>query len=45
MDRIIADTRSNGATPEQTLSRVLQELRDAKEIEFIDDHGTYCKLF
>jgi putative restriction endonuclease len=45
MDRIIADTGSKGDTPDQTLSRILQELRDADEIEFIDDHGTYCKLF
>ena len=45
MDRIIADTASKGATPEQTLSRILQELRDSNEIEFIDERGTYCKLF
>ena len=45
LDKIIADTGSKGATPEQTLSRVLQELRDSGEIEFIDDDGTYCRLF
>jgi len=45
LNRIIADTGSKGATPKQTLSRILQELRDAGEIEFIDNHGTYCKLF
>jgi len=42
--RIIADTGSTGATPEQTLSRILQELRDVGEIEFIDNDGTYRKL-
>lgn len=40
LDAIIADTGSAGATPYQTLSRVLQELRDASVLEFID-HGTY----
>jgi hypothetical protein len=45
MRRIIADTGSMGATPDQTLSRILQELRDSGQIEFIDNHGTYCKLF
>ena len=45
LSKIIADTNSKGSTPEQTLSRVLQELRKAGEIEFIDNHGTYCKLF
>jgi len=44
LGRIIADAGSTGATPDQTLSRILQELRDAGEIEFIDNDGTYCKL-
>jgi hypothetical protein len=43
--RIVSDTNAKGATPEQTLSRILQELRNAGEIEFVDDHGIYCKLF
>ena len=37
---IIDETGSQGATPEQTLSRELQELRDAGVIEFLDP-GTY----
>jgi len=35
LGRIIADTGSTGATPAQTLSRVLQELRDAGEVKFV----------
>jgi hypothetical protein len=37
---IIAETRTSGATPEQTLSRILQELREGGFVEFIDN-GTY----
>lgn len=37
---IIAATGSAGATPQQTLSRELQQLRDAGLIEFVDA-GTY----
>ena len=33
--RIVDETRSDGRTPWQTLSRVLQELRDDGEIEFL----------
>jgi putative restriction endonuclease len=40
MEAIIAVTASTGATPWQTLSRVLQELRDAGKIEFVAD-GVY----
>lgn len=40
LDAIVADTGSAGATPHQTLSRELQQLRDAGTIEFIDA-GTY----
>ena len=36
MDRIVSDTSSRGRTPEQTLSRVLQELRDLGEVQFLD---------
>lgn len=42
LDAIVADTGSAGATP-QTLSRELQQLRDAGVIEFIDQ-GTYRRL-
>src|SRR5690606_40849873 len=38
---IIADTGSRGKTPQRTLERVCQELRDAGMIEFVDDRGTY----
>ncbi len=38
---IIEETDSAGATPAQTLSRVLQELRDIGMIEFVDNRGTY----
>lgn len=37
---IIADTGSTGVTPHQTLSRELQQLRDAGAIEFLA-HGSY----
>ena len=40
LDAIVADTGSAGATPQQTLSRELQQLRDAGVLEFLD-HGTY----
>ena len=40
LERIVTDTQSDGSTPEQTLSRVLQELRDSGEINFLD-HGRY----
>jgi putative restriction endonuclease len=41
LDRIVSETGSQGATPHMTLSRELQQLRDAGVIEFIDDHGGY----
>ncbi|WP_243406098.1 HNH endonuclease [Sphingosinicella sp. YJ22] len=40
LDAIVADTGSAGATPHQTLSRELQQLRDVGFMEFIDA-GTY----
>jgi putative restriction endonuclease len=43
LDAIVADTGSAGATPHQTLSRELQQLRDTGELEFIDQ-GTYRLL-
>jgi hypothetical protein len=39
--RIIADCGGGGETPEQTISRVLQELRDSGVIGFLDDQGSY----
>lgn len=41
LNRIVSETGSTGATPEMTLSRELQQLRDAGVIEFVDDHGAY----
>jgi putative restriction endonuclease len=41
LDRIISETASEGATPHMTLSRELQQLRDAGVLEFVDDRGTY----
>ncbi|MBS0502193.1 MAG: HNH endonuclease [Proteobacteria bacterium] len=38
---MIGATGSRGATPFQTLSRELQQLRQSGALEFIDDHGTY----
>ena len=38
---IAAEVRSRGETPEQTLSRVLQELKSAGIIVFVDNHGRY----
>jgi putative restriction endonuclease len=41
LNRIVSETGSMGATPEMTLSRELQQLRDGGVIEFVDDQGTY----
>jgi len=41
LDRIVSETSSEGATPHMTLSRELQQLRDAGLLEFVDDDGTY----
>ncbi len=45
LPHIVAVTRSTGVTPEQTLSRVLQELRDARKIDFFEgERGRYLLL-
>jgi hypothetical protein len=41
--RIISDAASAGRTPHQTLSRILQELRDEGDLEFLGD-GNYLLL-
>lgn len=41
MNWIVGETGSEGETPHQTLSRELQQLRDAGVLEFVDDRGTY----
>jgi hypothetical protein len=35
LDQIVAETQSQGSTPEQTLSFIFQELREEGVIEFI----------
>lgn len=40
-ERMCADTGTQGQTPMQTVSRVLQELRDGNIIKFLDDRGAY----
>lgn len=40
-DRIQSDCDGAGETPEQTISRVLQELRSDGVISFVDDQATY----
>jgi len=40
-NRIVSETGSEGATPYQTLSRELQQLRDEGILKFVDDRGTY----
>lgn len=42
--RIVEETGSQGKTPEMTLSRELQQLRDRGTIEFVDDRGGYRLL-
>lgn len=41
LELIVSETGSQGKTPESTLSRELQQLRDEGVIEFIDDRGSY----
>lgn len=41
LNRIVRETGSEGETPHQTLSRELQQLRDAGVLEFVDDRGKY----
>jgi hypothetical protein len=43
LDMIINTTNSEGATPSQTLSRVLQELRD-ENLLYFDSNGVYILL-
>lgn len=39
--QILSDCGGGGETPDQTISRVLQEIRDDGAISFVDDEGTY----
>ncbi len=44
LDQITAATHTTGSTPQQTLSRVLQELRDEGMLHFLDNQGSYWLL-
>ena len=44
LTQIVHEVDSHGETPEQTLSRVLQEIRDDNLIEFSDNQGNYISL-
>ncbi len=44
LDLIVRETESEGETPSQTLSRILQELRNDNLIDFIDNQGNYIYL-
>lgn len=41
LDNIVRDTGTKGKTPEKTLSRELQSLRDKGFLTFEDNQGTY----
>ncbi len=43
LDAVVAELGSKGATPAQTLSRILQELRDNGEIDFAGEKG-HCQI-
>jgi DNA-binding transcriptional regulator YhcF (GntR family) len=44
LDQIAQEADTHGETPTQTLSRVLQELRDDNLVEFSDNQGNYIFL-
>ena len=39
--RILSDCGGGGETPDQTISRCLQELEDDGVVRFVDGQGTY----
>ena len=41
LHRIVSEAGGGGATPMQTVSRELQQLRDRGVIQFVNDQGTY----
>lgn len=41
LPQILEEVQSRGATPEQSLSKFLQDLRNEGKIEFVDNRGTY----
>ena len=44
LDQITREAQSVGETPAQTLSRVLQDLRDERLVEFSDNQGNYISF-
>ena len=44
LTQIVEEVQSTGKTPEQSLLRFLQDLRNAGKIAFLDDQGTYKLL-
>ena len=44
LQQIIEDTQTRGRTPENSVQRFLQDLRDDGAIEFLDNQGTYKLL-
>ena len=44
LPQMVAETGSTGKTPQATMDRLMQELRDLGEVLFVDDHGTYRRL-
>jgi hypothetical protein len=41
LDAMVERTASRGRTPEMTFNRVMQELRDERLVEFVDNQGHY----
>lgn len=41
LPQIVDETQTKGKTPELSLSKYLQDLRNEGKIEFVDNQGTY----
>ena len=41
LPQIVKETKTTGKTPENSLSKYMQDLRDEGQIEFVDNQGTY----
>ena len=44
LELIVSLTGANGPTPDKSLSKYLQDLRDDGVIKFVDYHGTYLLI-
>ncbi|MDY6872798.1 MAG: HNH endonuclease signature motif containing protein [Chloroflexota bacterium] len=44
LEQITKEIQSKGETPSQTLSRILQELREEGIVDFVDNNGNYAFL-